>query len=503
MAEVPEIDAWWRYTRPATYDTVVTPVMVPMADGTRLQCDLSRPARDGQPVEGRFPGLVVELTPYALARPLWNQEAEWFAARGYNALVGNLRGTGGSEGTWQHAMASQDGRDARDLVEWLAEQPFSDGRIGQFGESYGGQTSYGAAIERAPHLRAIAPMQAPSNLYDDVIYPGGIKSTERGTIDSWPPIAELISDGGIDADAEYAVGRAHPTFDDYWRDRAHVGRLDQIEVPVLAVGGWPDQFFRSGALTAIEGALDRTWAFYGPWPHLPPASFEDPPADGQLPAGVLLAWFDRWVMDLDDVPIPTSPTFASFEGPDGTGAGWRVLPAWTPEGTDAMTWTLGGDLAVDQDSPVAGVAFHQPGEPDEPGASCAFTSAPLDVDRVLVGWPVLTFDAMLTAPDAHFYAELLDVEPDGTGVLVNDGFLLASHRTSHVTPRPIEPGERERYEIRIRAHHHRFAAGHCVRVRLSGAPSQTLEPVEPPVDVTIHLDGATLRLPGFAAPDPD
>jgi hypothetical protein len=41
-----------------------------------------------------------------------------------------------------------------------------------------------------------------------------------------------------------------------------------------------------------------------------------------------------------------------------------------------------------------------------------------------------------------------------------------------------------------------------VRLRLSGASSQTLVPVADPVDVTIHA-GATLRLPGFAAPDPD
>jgi predicted acyl esterase len=226
---------------------------------------------------------------------------------------------------------------------------------------------------------------------------------------------------------------------------------------------------------------------------------------------VLLAWFDRWVMEDEGAPVPPAPTFASFEGPGptepdpdegsgtGGGAGWRVLPAWDPDGRDPVTWTLGEELPVDGN--VA--RLQQPAEPDDDGASCTFTSAPLDEASVLIGWPMLTFDATMTAPEAHFYVELVDVAADGTEQVVNDGFLKASHRRSHEAPEPVEPGRRERYTIRIRAQHHRFAIGHRVRLRLSGASSQTLEPVKEPVDVTIHLDRATLRLPGFAAADPD
>ena len=48
-------------------------------------------------------------------------------------------------------------------------------------------------------------MQSPSSLYHDVIFPGGIKTTERGAIDMWPELAVLTSEGVIDADAEYAA----------------------------------------------------------------------------------------------------------------------------------------------------------------------------------------------------------------------------------------------------------------------------------------------------------
>jgi len=419
--------------------------------------------------------------------------------RGYVAVVGNVRGTGESGGVWQHAMASQDGRDAASLVEWLAAQPFCDGRVGQLGESYGGQTSYGSAVERAPHLRAIAPMQSPGNLYDDVVYPGGIKTTERGALDSWPPLAQMLSLERIDAEAEYDVNRAHPTFDGYWQDRALRGRIHDVEVPVLAIGGWQDEFFRSGALSLIEEGLEKTWAFYGPWPHLPPQSYDDPPAEGQLPGGVLLAWFDRWLREDEAAPVPERPVFCSFEGPLGSGAGWRRLDEWSPEGRDVATWRIGADEELSVEADAATLRLRQPGEPGDEAGSCLLASAPLDADRVLCGWPRLSFGAVLSASDAHFYVELLDVAPDGSTETVSVGYLKASHAASHVEPVPVRVGSEETFSIKLHAAHWRFATGQRMAVRLSGGPSELLTPVAAPVTVVLHLEDATLSLPGFGA----
>jgi predicted acyl esterase len=127
----------------------------------------------------------------------------------------------------------------------------------------------------------------------------------------------------------------------------------------------------------------------------------------------------------------------------------------------------------------------------------AFTTAPLEADRVLLGHPTLQLRAALSAPDANFYVELFDVAPDGIESLVNDGFLKASHRTSHITPEPVTPGATIDYDITVRADHHRFLAGHRVRIRISGGSARTLVAPDP-VEVTLHLDGtSTFRLPGF------
>lgn len=530
------VEAWWDYDRPAEFGAVTTPVQVTVTDGTRLGCSLVRPAVDGAPAPGRHPGLVVELTPYAALRGGFEGEAAWFAERGYDGLVCNLRGTGASEGTWQHAMSPQDGRDAADLVEWLAAQPHSDGRIGQFGESYGGQTSYGAAVEAPPHLRAVAPLQPPGNLYDDVIYPGGIKATEGGPIDYWPGIAQGLSGGRIDPAAEYAVGREHPTFDGYWQERAFSGRYDDIEVPVLTIGGWLDGFFRSGTLTNIEGALDRTWAIYGPWPHLAPVAFPGCTAcnaDG-LPPGVLLAWFDRWVMELDDVPVPDEPVFVSHEMPDG---GWRELSHWDPDGTGAEVLPLGPDgtlASPDADAPGngpgddtsdddgagdeadnetgdepgddadsgagGGASFRQPAEVGADGGSVTFTTEPLGDDAVLLGRAVLDLTATLDGPDANLHVELLDVAPDGTEARVNDGYLRVSHRESHEDPAPVTPGEPTGLTVEVWPAHHRFVAGHRIAVRVSGGSPAALVPNPTPVVVTIDVAASSLSFPSPVEP---
>jgi predicted acyl esterase len=508
--------AWWSYERPASYEVAGTTIEVVVRDGVTIACELRRPARDGVPVAGRFPGVVVEFTPYVVLRDFYLGEADFFVARGYNALVPSLRGIGRSGGRWDHGSFRQAGRDAHDVIEWFAAQPYSDGRVGMFGESFGGQTSYSAAVERPEHLVAIAPMQSPSSLYHDVVFPGGIKSTERGEIDNWPDVANLTSDGVVDADAEFAANREHPTFDDFWRDRSFVECLDVVTIPVLAIGGWNDSYFRSGTLANVEALPARTWTIYGPWAHFFPVALTDDPmfsaTDGDdqaravaeappMAPGVLLAWFDHWVAARPGVPVPPEPTFTSYEGPVGVGAGWRELDAWDPDGTGGIEWMLGnaGSLTAAPADPGR-VTFHQSGDPGDGLESATFTSPTLVTDQILVGHSSLTFRATLDAPDAHFYVELFDVAADDSETLVNDGFLAASHRRSHTDPTPVPVGTSIEYRVAIRAHHYRFRAGSRVRVRVSGGPASKLTAPAAPVTVIIETGAtAVLRLPGFIA----
>jgi len=504
---------WWSYQRSAEYGVVGTTIDVPMRDGVTLRCELRRPARGGVAVDVPTPGLVVEFTPYVVLHDFYLGEADFFASRGYVVVAAALmRGIGGSGGRWEHGSFVQGGRDAHDLVEWLAEQAFCNGRVGMYGESFGAQTSYGAAVEQPAHLVAIAPLQSPSSLYHDVIFPGGVKSTERGEIDSWPDIANMTSNGAIDADAEYAANRHHTTFDEFWHDRSFVDRLDAVSVPVLAVGGWNDHYFRSGTLANIEALLDRTWWIYGSWGHFFPVELtgastwttsggsereEMLAANPQLPSGVLLAWFDHWLAQRPDVPIPAEPTMTSFEGPPGVGVGWCELDGWDPAFADGVTLHLIADgRLADRADGSASVSLREAPTDDGTVAALTFTTEPLVDDLVWLGHAALSFRAALDAAEANFHVEVLDIDSAGEEHFVNDGYLAATHRHSHLTPSPVSIGEFEDFEVPIRAHHHRFVTGHRIRVRVSGGvPAKLTAPPEP-VTVTIETGPtATLLLP--------
>src|SRR5262249_51957511 len=146
--------------REAEHGVVVAKdVMIPMRDGVRLAADLYRPARDGKPVDGRFPTLLTR-TPYGKGDGR-SAEGLYYAARGYNVVCNDVRGRFDSEGTWR--MMADDPADGYDVVEWIASQPWSDGKVGTFGTSYPGGTQHALAEERPPHLTTLVPIDALSN----------------------------------------------------------------------------------------------------------------------------------------------------------------------------------------------------------------------------------------------------------------------------------------------------------------------------------------------------
>ena len=145
---------------PATpYDVVVTrDVMVTSRDGVRLAADVYLPARGGT-VTGRFPA-IVERTPYNKATTA-DALTKYFVPRGYAVVMQDVRGRYKSEGKWRPIR--DDGPDGADLLKWIAEQPWSNGKVGTVGTSYAGATQHALAITNAPALAAMAPVDAMSN----------------------------------------------------------------------------------------------------------------------------------------------------------------------------------------------------------------------------------------------------------------------------------------------------------------------------------------------------
>jgi putative CocE/NonD family hydrolase len=149
-------------------------VMVVMRDGIRLASDIYRPARDGQLVDGRFPTILMR-TPYDKTDRRYVEIADFFTPRGYAVVLQDMRDRYRSEGTgdYYHVVTPHTGEDGYDTVEWIAEQPWSNGRVGTVGSSYAAITQVRAALERPPHLTAIWPDVVPTNSFHNQSREGG------------------------------------------------------------------------------------------------------------------------------------------------------------------------------------------------------------------------------------------------------------------------------------------------------------------------------------------
>jgi uncharacterized protein len=382
-------------------------VEIPMRDGTVLRADVYRPTGDGP-----FPALLTR-TPYDRSQPIdpaGGPEPIRATAAGYVMIRQDTRGRFGSDGVFVPFEHEAD--DGYDSVEWVASQAWCDGNVGMFGASYVGYTQWTAASRRPPHLRAIAPVVATSDLHDFWIYEGGAPSlwfnqswvtvalgpdasarrfpddTERADrlveaidqLDEHLPTTPGSVDGSlVDAGIEtmYQTWIDHPERDAYWRELSPRESHTVIETPSINVAGWYDCFIGGSLANYVgmtqqggsEAARTGTRLIVGPWRHAQPllgdpagfASFGlGSTGAGIDMCGIQLAFFDRWVKGIE-------PATESSEAPVKLfimGAGvWRDEPAWPLERAVVTEYhlrsggranSLHGDGRLEIEAPGAG-----------------------------------------------------------------------------------------------------------------------------------------------------
>ena len=178
-------------TREAPFTVPARPlsVYVTMRDGIRIAVDVHLPesakARPGAAADARFPAIVI-ATPYyrrfttidptAENSPMAFRYRDAFVPRGYAVLVMDVRGTGASFGHRDSFRSPKERDDYGEIVQWIVEQPWSDGRVGATGISYPGAASVFLASTGHPAVKAIAPLFVINDIYIDQLYPGGMLS---------------------------------------------------------------------------------------------------------------------------------------------------------------------------------------------------------------------------------------------------------------------------------------------------------------------------------------
>ncbi|MET7518066.1 CocE/NonD family hydrolase [Streptomyces sp. NPDC005480] len=445
-------DPFFSYDRPARFGVVREDVRVPLRDGGYLAGQLYRPAGDeGKPVPGRFPGLVYEFTAYADELESFGTQAAYFVQRGYDALVCQVRGSGDSPGTTD-PFGPQEQRDNHDAIEWLAARPHSTGRIGQTGVSYGGHTSVLAAVNQPPHLKAIIPVNALHDWYENTIYRGGIYSAR---IRAWQ---SGVAPGTLRTYAD------HPLYDDFWRDRSVMSRWDRLTVPTLEINGWYDRY-RDGMVKNFLAQPEHVWLVSGPWQHGSPHE-----QYAGIRPGAYLAWWDRWLGEDPSAPLPAARV-TSYETPGpGAGGGWEQFGQWPPPDARELTFALRADGTLAKSpGPGATSAFdvNTRPEPAREDEQLMFRTPTLRQDLVLAGDASVRVRAAFSATDGNIAAALYDEAPDGTAARITEGWLKASHRDGHTALAPVAPGFEYELAVHIWPVHHRLVAGHRLALRLS------------------------------------
>ena len=327
-----------RYSE-ATYKVKLTVgVMVTMRDGVRLSVDVYRPD-----APGRFP-VILQHTPYDnQSGGSWfgTPRARWFAERGYVFAISDFRGRYDSEGEFD-IFDARHKTDGYDLIEWLARQPWSTGRVGMTGPSYLGWSQWWAASEAPPSLKAIAPEVAPPDQFHNGPYQGGIlvcwavdwgagtmagrtnQTIGEGAYGGWANnrVEEYMQTPYIDIPK--LKGAAHaPWFEkwirqnlatgDYWKGISYQGseKYARITVPSLAITGWFDANFPGSSINYLGmkkyGATAESRSprlIIGPWIHAVNSrqllGF-DYGADAVIDLnGVICRWFDHFLKNADN-----------------------------------------------------------------------------------------------------------------------------------------------------------------------------------------------------------
>jgi len=145
---------------PATDYDICWGVKIPMRDKVELNATLYVPhTPDGS--TAKLP-VVVTLTPYI--SDTYHPRGSYFASHGYVFALVDVRGRGNSGGEFE--PFANEPRDGHDVVEWLAQQPFCDGKVAMWGGSYAGFDQWATAKEFPPHLATIVPAAAAHPGYD-------------------------------------------------------------------------------------------------------------------------------------------------------------------------------------------------------------------------------------------------------------------------------------------------------------------------------------------------
>ena len=429
--------------------------MVPMRDGTILATDVYRPNNNNaHPI-------ILYRTPYNKDDiELSATHIALLNALGYVFVAQDCRGRYASEGV--DSVFITDGwgalQDGYDTIDWIANQNWCNGKVGQFGGSATGITTYRAAASLHPNLTCAVAAVAPSDFYHQVVYPGG--EFRKSICENW------VHGQGSDYIIDYFLN--YPYYDNIWKQMNLHTRTHMMKIPIAHFGGWYD-CFSDGTVKAFMDLHSQPLAgpqklVMGPWPH---GTTGESSSVGDLTypdskydyISYLILWLDYWLRDTQngilDSPDVKYYLMGAPEMPDEIGCEWLEADTWPPENVALWDIFLSHSYQLQNKTSAEGgeVSFnYDPADPvpTKGGNNLTIDAGPYDQRSINQRADVIQFtsDALVepvrvegfvkgvlyissNCPDTDLTLKLIDVYPDGREMLVTDGIQRVRFRNGY------------------------------------------------------------------------
>jgi putative CocE/NonD family hydrolase len=501
-----------------------------MRDGVEISIRIYRPD-----APGRFPCLFAS-SPYqhhfndvpAFPIFLWRETGpiEWYIARGYAYAHADVRGTGQSTGEFGFLDINEQ-LDNVEIIEWLAEQPWCNGRIGGIGQSYYAFSQWLTATHNPRGLACIVPFDGLIDQYRCSNYHGGILCNYR----PWWWIMMLSNNQNRLAGARNRpriktdlVGDIvdHTLYDDWWKERSAHERLAEIKIPVLSIGHWGKMglHLRGNILGYEELRSPKKLVVTGARSDIEAHHLFD---QIEFHEREMLPFYEHYLKDVDNGFMEGNPVKLYVRGAEI----WREEAAWplpratyvpwylTNKPSNSVTSINDGGLAIDAPTSAQGdvsyaypdwdwrfgvVALDPKGRPDPVRRVLTFTSEALEKDLEVTGPIVLKLFASSDQIDTNFVIKLSDQHPQDAAARasgeqpgstpVSKGWLKASHREkdeqrttpmrpfyTHANPQPLEPGKVYEFDIEVMPISYVFKKGHRIRLEIVNGDSSMTDGV--------------------------
>jgi len=491
-------------------------MFIPSFDGTPLYAEVTLPRG-----EGPWP-VIISSSPYngpfhlAGRLAMWDYFVHDWAMRGYAVINADVRGfakSGGCVEVW--GTAEQ--KDQVALVEWAAGQPWSNGNVGFYGQSYVGTTPVEAAVQAPEALKAIVAVAPVINSYFDWHF-GGVPNGEQtdsmvayqwdiGTVEKVDPrndpatLARTATNGLCDPTLVVRSNDPRSVYDSFYEERNFSARAGDVKAAVLYTQGFEDSNVKSAMIPHWFNALQSPkLGLFGHWIHQHPIR-----ADQEV---LFLAWMDQYVkgkpMGLEKLPVvdvvtnadthhsasewpPEAPVWRAFGADftrgglsDGAGAGQAQLwlQAQGPETVPVVGDALAGALTT----------------------QVALESAPLEQAVHFAGEARLHLQGSLRGADNAYVAAFLhDIGPDGTDTVATWGMANLAHRFGHETYQPVMPGATFTMDLPFLPTEYVVLPGHALRLVVRAAHTDDWDAVDPTkpgfLTLTGDAEGTALQLP--------